>query len=303
MSDKNEIDRDDHTGTETTGHEWDGIKELDTPLPRWWLYIFYATVVWAIVYMVFMPAIPGLPGMAADGDHTRGLRNHSERVNVVAALEALEASREAGYAALDGASISEIENDPQLLQFVTAAGDAAFGDNCATCHGAGGQGFVGYPNLNDDVWLWGGSYDAIRETLLYGIRAEHDMTRFSQMPAYGRDELLTTAEIEAVADHVLSLSGQGEGNAQGAQIYAQQCVTCHMEDGRGDRLQGAPNLTDREWLYGSSRDQVINSIYRGPYGVMPAWEGRLDDRTIDALAAYVFLLGGGEAATAGPTGQ
>ncbi len=302
MSDHN-VEKDDHTGTATTGHEWDGIKELDTPLPRWWLWIFYATIVWSVIYMVFMPAIPGLPGMSADGDHTRGLRNHSERANVAVAMEALEASRASGFEALRGASIEEIENDPQLLQFVIAAGESAFGDNCATCHGAGAQGFIGYPNLNDDVWLWGGTYQDIHDTLMWGIRTDHPDTRFSQMPAFGRDELLSNAQIAAVSDHVLSLSGLAEPNAEGAEIYAIQCASCHMDDGRGDRLQGAPNLLDAEWLYGSERQQVIDIIYRGPYGVMPGWEGRLDDATIDALAAYVYLLGGGESATAGPTGQ
>ncbi len=303
MSDQNEIERDDHTGTATTGHEWDGIKELDTPLPRWWLWIFYATVAWSVVYWILMPAWPGWPGMDADGDHTRGLRNHSERANVIAAVDALEASRAAGYERLRGASIADIENDPALLQFVLAAGESAFGDNCATCHGSGGQGFVGYPNLNDDVWLWGGSFEEIHTTLRVGIRAEHPETRFSQMPAFGRDELLTNAQINAVTEHVLSLSGLAEANADGADIYDSQCASCHMDDGRGDRLQGAPSLVDGEWLYGSTPDQVAAIIYRGPYGVMPAWEERLDDTTIDALAAYVFLLGGGESATARPTGQ
>ncbi|RKQ95612.1 cytochrome-c oxidase, cbb3-type subunit III [Maricaulis maris] len=295
-----------HTGTETTGHEWDGIKELDTPLPRWWLYIFYACCAWAVVYWIFMPAWPALPGLAGETDHTRGLRNHSERANVAMALDALDAQRADGFAALAGSSITEIENDPELLGFVLAAGEAVYGDNCATCHGVGAQGFVGYPNLNDDVWLWGGSYDDIRTTLTVGIRSEHPDTRFSQMPAYGRDQLLSRAEIGDVTDYVLSLSGTSAdvGAIQrGATVFEVQCASCHMADGTGDRAQGAPNLTDRDWLYGGSREQVMATIHRGPYGVMPAWESRLDEATIDALAAYVFLLGGGEDATAGPTGQ
>ena len=304
MSDhENEIERDDHTGTATTGHEWDGIKELDTPLPRWWLWIFYATVAWSIVYWVLMPAWPGLPGMDASEDHTRGIRNHSERANVHEAVAELEAARAAGFEALRGTSIDEIENNPELLNFVRAAGESVFGDNCATCHGAGAQGFVGYPNLNDDVWLWGGSYEDIRATIRFGIRAEHDETRFSQMPAFGRDELLSRSEIADVSDYVLSLSGLAEANAEGREIYTMQCASCHMEDGSGDQFQGAPNLADREWLYGSSRDQVIEIVHRGPYGVMPFWEGRLNDATIDAVAAYVYLRGERDSATARPTGQ
>lgn len=307
MADENEtVETDAHSGTATTGHEWDGIKELDTPLPRWWLWIFYATIVWSLIYMVFMPAIPGLPGMSGDADHTRGLRNHSERANVAAQIDALHAARAENFARLQGASMEEIENDPDLLAFVRGAGEAAFGDNCATCHGAGAQGFAGYPNLNDDVWLWGGSYEEIRTTLRVGIRSEHAETRWSQMPAYGRDEILSRGEIDDVTDYVLQIAGgdhDAERAARGAEIYTLQCTSCHGDDGRGDRLQGAPNLVDAEWLYGSSRDQIRDTIYRGPFGVMPAWEDRLDEGSIDALAAYVFTLGGGEAATSGPTGQ
>lgn len=303
-----ETERDAHSGTQTTGHEWDGIKELDTPLPRWWLYVFYACCVWAVVYMIFMPAWPALPGMSGDSDHTRGLRDHSERANVAAAVAELHAARADGFAALEGASIADIENDPELLRFTLAAGDAVFGDNCATCHGTGAQGFVGYPNLNDDIWLWGGSYEDIRTTIRFGIRAEHDDTRYSQMPAFGREGLLNRGQIADVADYVLSLGG-GEADAdavsRGGEIYASQCASCHMADGTGDRSQGAPNLTDRDWLYGGEREQVIASIFRGPYGVMPAWEDRLDETTINALAAYVFLLGGGEGdgAALRPTGR
>mgnify|MGYP000595569162 CR=1 FL=1 len=307
MSEHDETrETDAHSGTETTGHEWDGIKELDTPLPRWWLYIFYASIVWSVIYMVFMPAWPALPGLAGETDHTRGLRNHSERANVAEALDELAEMRASGFAALEGASIDEIESNPELLGFVRAAGEAVFGDRCATCHGVGAQGFVGYPNLNDDIWIWGGSYDEIRHTLQVGIRSEHPDTRFSQMPAFGRDELLSRSEIADVSDYVLSLSGvSAEAGAvgRGQAIYDVQCASCHMDDGRGDRAQGAPNLTDQNWLYGGSREQIIATIHRGPYGVMPAWEDRLDDATIDALAAYVFLLGGGEDATARPTGQ
>ncbi|MEO1039094.1 MAG: cytochrome-c oxidase, cbb3-type subunit III [Pseudomonadota bacterium] len=292
---------DEHSGIETTGHEWDGIRELDNPLPRWWLWIFYATILWAVIYMVFMPAWPAPPGMQG---HTRGLRDHSERANVAAAMENLEAMRGPMFARLQeaadgGGGIDAIIADPDLLNFARAAGESAFGDNCATCHGAGGQGFIGYPNLNDDVWLWGGSFDDIRHTLHVGIRwDENQETRFSQMPAYGRDELLTSEELNAVTDHVMtlaSLAPAGENAALGAEIFETQCATCHMEDGRGDRTQGAPSLVDAEWLYGGSRDQIRNSIWRGPYGVMPAWDGRLDEPVITALAAYVYLLGGGEA--------
>jgi cytochrome c oxidase cbb3-type subunit 3 len=297
MAEEDHREVDAYSGVGTTGHEWDGIKELDNPLPRWWLWIFYATIVWAVVYMIFMPAIPAPPGM--DG-HTRGLRNHSERANVAVAMAELEALRGADFARLqaaaDSGGVDAIVNDPDLLNFALAAGDSAFGDNCATCHGAGGQGFVGYPNLNDDDWIWGGSFDDIRHTIRHGIRWEDDFdTRFSQMPAYGRDELLSRDEIAAVADYVLTLSGMIEpteaGRTTGAEIYEAQCSICHMADGSGDQSQGAPNLSDAIWLYGSSPEQVRDTIWRGPYGVMPAWQERLDEQTITALAAYVYLRG------------
>ncbi len=296
--DKIEVDA--YSGVSTTGHEWDGIKELDNPLPRWWLWIFYASIVWAVVYMIFMPAIPAPPGF--DG-HTGGLRNHSERANVAAAMDDLQAQRGPLFARLqeaaDTGGVAAIETDPELLNFALAAGQSAFGDNCSTCHGRGGQGFVGYPNLNDDVWLWGGSFEAIRETLHVGIRWDANPdTRFSQMPAYGRDGLLSRQEISAVTDYIMTLSDMVErteaGRTTGAEIYAQQCASCHGDNGLGDQTIGAPNLTDREWLYGSGKAQIESTIWRGPYGVMPAWEDKLSEETITALAAYVYLLGGGE---------
>lgn len=297
---KQERDVDAYSGVDTTGHEWDGIKELDNPLPRWWLWIFYASIAWSAVYMVFMPSWPALPGF--DG-HLRGLRDHSERANVAVQMEQLQSARGPLFDRLEAVvaegGIRAIESDPELLNFALAAGESAFGDNCATCHGSGAEGGIGYPNLNDDVWLWDGTFEGIRQTLHVGIRWEQNPdTRFSQMPAYGQDGLLSREEIGAVADYVMTLSAMIEPTeaalTTGAEIFAAQCSACHGEDGRGDRTQGAPNLTDRDWLYGSTPEAIRATIWRGPYGVMPAWEGRLDEEVITALAAYVFLLGGGE---------
>ena len=292
MSDKPEIDPE--TGVETTGHEWDGIKELDNPMPRWWLWIFYACIAISLVYMVLMPAWPALPGFQG---FTPGVVGNSERVNVAAAMSELQASRSEFYERLENASISEIRADDDLFSFALAAGRSAFGDNCATCHGSGAQGFAGYPNLNDDVWLWDGTYDGIHTTLEFGIRSEHPDTRYSLMPSYGRDEILSRDEIRDVRDYVMSLSNVAPfdmGAAQrGGQIYAQQCASCHGATGAGDQSLGAPDLTDQEWLYGGTPEQIEATIRRGPAGVMPAWTDRLDDATIAALATYVFSLGGG----------
>lgn len=289
MADK-EID--DHSGVETTGHEWDGIKELNNPLPRWWLIVFWVCVVWSIGYWILMPAWPGITG------YTKGVRNHSERANVAADLDALAAERaEATRRLIAAPSLAAIENDPDLLQFAMAAGGSLFGDNCATCHGAGGQGFKGYPNLNDDAWLWGGSLNDIRKTVNHGIRSDHPETRLNIMQAFGRDGLLAREQIEDLVHYVVNLSG-GEANsdavARAAPVFAQQCALCHGANGTGDQQQGAPDLTDAIALYGADAATVRDTIWNGRAGVMPAWEGRLSEEEIIALAVYVHALGGGE---------
>ncbi|MEM6535473.1 MAG: cytochrome-c oxidase, cbb3-type subunit III [Pseudomonadota bacterium] len=288
-------DVDSHSGVETTGHSWDGIKELNNPLPRWWLIIWYITIGWAVVYMVLMPAVPALPGL---GTNTTGLRNHSDRDLVGEAVQELKTARVAQSAALLDASLETIETDRNLQQFALAMGESLFGDNCATCHGAGGRGAIGYPILADDVWLWDGTLDGIEYTLRHGIRHEADVdTRYSLMPAFGRDKLLSPAQIDDLTEYVLNLSGAEadmDAVARAAPIYSQQCVACHMADGTGDRSQGAPNLTDAEWLYGNSPEAIYSTIYNARNSHMPAWQDRLDDASIKALAVYVHTLGGGE---------
>lgn len=276
------------TGTETTGHEWDGIKELNTPLPKWWLYVFYATIVFSVIYMVFYPAVPSLSG------YTRGLLNYSTREQLVQDLAEVRQARSTWLDRFEASTVEEIEQDPELLRYAMAGGHVIFADNCAPCHGAGGAGRPGYPVLADDVWLWGGSLDAIHQTLLYGIRSGHDETRVSDMPAFGKDGLLQREEIGAVTDHVLALAGQGEANTQGAQIFEEQCAACHGEDGTGNPELGAPNLTTGIWLYGGSRQDIIAQVSNPRHGVMPAWSGRLSDAEIKQLTVYVHSLGGGQ---------
>ncbi|MEP1143736.1 MAG: cytochrome-c oxidase, cbb3-type subunit III [Henriciella sp.] len=288
-------DIDGHSGVETTGHSWDGIKELNNPLPRWWLYVWYITIIWAVVYMILMPAIPALPGL---GTNTTGVRNHSDRDMVAVAVAELKTARVEQSATLLEASLEEIETDRDLQQFALAMGESLFGDNCATCHGAGGRGAIGYPTLADDVWLWDGTLDGIEYTLRHGIRHDDDLdTRFSLMPAFGRDKLLSADEIDALTEHVLMISGQVADTEEakiGAGLFSVQCASCHGDMGQGDRSQGAPNLTDTEWLYGSSESSIYATIYNARNSHMPAWQERLDDASIKALAVYVHTLGGGE---------
>ena len=285
------VEKDAITGTETTGHEWDGIKELNTPLPKWWVYVFYATILFSLVYVILFPAIPGLSG------YTRGLLGYDQREAFEESLAAAREHQAVWLDRMETASLQQIIDEPELQAFALAGGQAAFAENCVACHGLGGAGQAHYPTLADDEWLWGGTLDDIHATLLYGIRSEHPQTRLSVMPRYGADGILSREEIADVAHHVLSLSGRSddaEAAARGEEIYAFQCVACHGEAGGGLREFGGPNLTDEIWLYGGTLPEVIAQIANPRHGVMPAWEQRLDPNTINMLTVYVHALGGGE---------
>ena len=284
-------EKDPHSGTDTTGHVWDGIKELNTPLPRWWLVVFYATIVWAFAYWIFMPSWPTLSG------YTHGLLDHSQRADVATAVNALKAQRHAHESALARASLQQIQNDPDLQQFAMAEGHSLFGDNCAPCHGSGGQGALGYPNLNDDVWLWGGKLEDIQHTISVGVRSTNADTRQSQMPAFGRDKILKDTQIDDLTEYVVAISGRVANAAavhRASKLFADNCAACHGAKGLGDRAMGAPNLTDTDWLYGSTRAEIRDQIWNGHGGVMPTWSGRLTPEEIKSLAVYVHSLGGGE---------
>jgi cytochrome c oxidase cbb3-type subunit 3 len=279
-------------GPGTTGHEWDGIQELNNPLPRWWLWIFYACIAFAILWMVLYPAWP------VPGGYTPGTLGYSTRNEGVKALAELEASRGLALKGIETVPLEQIKADPKMMQAAIEGGRSAFKVHCVQCHGSGAAGGNGYPNLNDDDWLWGGDMASIHATLTNGIRHPgNDNTRMSQMPAFGKDGLLTKGEIAAVVEHVRVISGQ-EANktlaAQGATIFATQCASCHGEDGRGNRMFGAPNLTDGIWLYGGDRETLNHTIFYARGGVMPAWNERLSEGTIRKLTAYVHSLGGGE---------
>jgi cytochrome c oxidase cbb3-type subunit 3 len=290
MSEHHEVDS--VSGRSTTGHEWDGIKELNTPLPRWWILTFYATILWAIGYWVVYPAWPLVTG------YTTGLFHYSTRASVADELANLETLRGEKMKVLGSTSLAEIEKDPALLSLARARGRTVFGDNCAPCHGSGGAGAKGFPNLNDDDWLWGGSLDQIMQTIQFGARSGHAKAHEAQMLAFGRDAILKKDEIVTVANYVRSLSGlstaPGFDSAAGKKIFAENCVSCHGEEGKGNQEFGAPNLTDKIWLYGSDEATLVETVTNGRAGVMPAWNGRLDPVTIKALTVFVHSLGGGK---------
>jgi cytochrome c oxidase cbb3-type subunit 3 len=289
VSTKREIDT--VTGVETTGHEWDGIKELNKPLPKWWLYTFYASIIWAIGYWVVYPAWPTMTG------YTKGIWNYSQRAKVTAEVEAGKQAQAGMRSLLEKTPLADVRKNPELLRFATAAGSASFQTNCAPCHGRGAQGFVGYPNLNDDDWIWGGTIADIEKTIRHGIRSDDPQTRSNAMPKYGIEKLLDEKQIADVVEHVLALAGSQHDKAaatRGEQVYKSQCVDCHGADAKGKLDRGAPNLTDAIWLYGGSREAVTESIRTGRGGMMPAWAGRLDATTVKSLAVYVHSLGGGK---------
>lgn len=296
MSDKTRAEPriDEPTGTRLVGHEWDGIEELDTPMPRWWLWTFYATIAWAIVYVVLYPAWP-LVDRA-----TEGVLGWSSRGELADEMKAADLARRSVYEQIAATDITKLPANPELMGQAIAGGAAAFKQHCVQCHGAGAAGNpqYGYPNLNDDDWLWGGKLTDIEYTLTHGIRWEgSDQTRMSLMPSF--DGALEGPQLDALVNHVLSLSGRAKSSAMGAQLFEQNCVACHQADGSGDRNQGAPALNDAIWLYGSDPADIRRQILNPRHGVMPGWSDKLDPVTIKMLAAYVHSRGGGEAADEG----
>lgn len=283
---------DDISGTETTGHEWDGIKELNTPLPRWWLWTFYATIVFALGYVIAYPAWPLINGA------TPGLLGYSSRAELLREVDTARTAQSAQLEKVKTLPLEEIRKDADLLQFAVAGGRAAFRVNCIQCHGSGAAGGKGYPNLNDDDWLWGGTLDQIHATLLHGIRHTGDPdTRQSPMPAFGADGILKPEQISDVAEYALRLSGQtfdSEAATRGVTVYTENCVACHGEAGEGMREFGGPRLADPIALYVADKASIVAQITRPRHGVMPAWNTRLDEVTIKQLAIYVHSLGGGE---------
>lgn len=290
-SSKKEIDK--VTGVETTGHEWDGIKELNNPAPLWWLKIWIACIVFAVGYWFVYPAWPTLSNFTSG---YLGWSEYQQLSDGQKEIEAMRAQHEAKFAA---ASLEDIKKDKDLYDYGRAGGAVAFKNNCAACHGSGAQGGNGYPNLNDDDWIWGGKIDQIYQTIKFGVNNGNSNARSSQMQAFGRDGLLTSEQIGQVAEYVQKLH---EGDkavvtpayTKGKEIYAQNCTACHGEQGQGNQDMGAPRHSDNIWLYGGDLESIKATIYGGRQGVMPVWSERLDDSTIKKLAVYVHSLGGGQ---------
>lgn len=281
---------DEISGVETTGHEWDGIKELNNPLPRWWVWTFYATIVWAIGYTIAYPAWPLLT------DNTKGLLGWSSRANVATELSEAKAAQAVFLDRIAALPLDQIMADPELTQFATAGGAAAFKVNCSPCHGSGAAGGPGYPNLNDDEWLWGGDVQAIHDTIAHGIRYDADPdTRVSEMPAFA--DILEPEEIKQVSAYVWGLTNTPSDAAlaqAGATVFADNCASCHGEDAKGIRDFGAPNLADAIWLKVDGEAGIAAQVAQPKHGVMPAWNARLGDTTVKELAIFVHSLGGGE---------
>jgi len=276
------------SGVETTGHEWDGLKELNNPLPRWWLWVFLACCIWAAWFVFQRPMWP---------TH-RGVENYTQFKELAESQAQIRARQNAYLERFSDASLDEIMADAELYNFALAGGNAVFKENCATCHGTGAEGNIGgYPNLNDDDWLWGGKLTDIYQTIHSGIRdTAHTMeTRISAMPAFGVDNILPREDIQTLTDFVSKLhEGEDLTAHAGYKIFQENCATCHGADGKGGREVGAPNLADEIWLFGGSREQIFRSIYNPRMGMMPAWRYRLDENTLKQLAVYVHQLGGGE---------
>lgn len=278
----------------TTGHSWDGIQEYDNPMPRWWVWVFYATIVWGIGYSIAYPAWPLITGA------TPGVLGASTRADVAAEIKRFDDANSAIKQQLIDADMTTVSANPELMSFAQNAGAAVFRTNCTTCHGSGANGVEGkgYPSLLDDDWLWGGDIENIQTTITHGIRnTTHPEARYSEMPKFGVDGLLEPQQIAEVVEHVLKISGQEHDAtlaAAGEAVFIDNCSACHMEDGSGDINQGAPKLSDAIWLYGGSREAITYTVVNARFGVMPGWNDKLTEDEIRAVALYVHSRGGGQ---------
>jgi cytochrome c oxidase cbb3-type subunit 3 len=284
-------ERDPHTGHMTTGHEWNGITELNTRVPRAVYFFLITTALFAIGYWILMPAWP------LGSTYTRGILGIDQRAIVAESLQAAALDRAAWEDRIAKEDFAQIQADPELMAVVRETGHTLFGDNCAACHGRQAKGGKGFPNLTTDSWLWGGTPEKIAETIRVGVNSTHPESRSSQMLAFGKDGMLPRSDIENVVAYVRSLSqagGQGDASieqlAAGQQVFAQNCASCHGEQAAGNPDIGTPNLTDQFWIYGGDAASVFNTVWGGRQGHMPTWEGRLTAVQRKILALYLVDL-------------
>lgn len=281
-------ERDPHTGHMTTGHEWNGIKELNAPVPKAVLFFLAATFLFSLGYWILMPAFP------LGVSYTKGLLGIDQRKTVNEAVQAAAQDRAVWTGKLTDSDYAAIQADPKLMQIVRQTGHTLFGDNCAVCHGTKGQGGKGYPAIAQAPWLWGGEADTIAETIRVGINSGHADTRVSQMMAFGRDKILERSDILKVTAYVHSLSNKGNTPAatlqEGKAVFDANCVSCHGDDARGKAEVGAPDLTDKFWIYGGDVQSIFTTIQDGRQGWMPAWDNRLSPLERKILTLYLLDL-------------
>jgi cytochrome c oxidase cbb3-type subunit 3 len=283
-------ERDPYSGYLTTGHEWNGIKELNTPVPRLVYFSLIVTALFSLGYWILMPAFP------LGSTYTKGLLGEDDRAVVAASVKQATADRAAWAGQITDKSYADIQADPNLMAQVRATGSVLFGDNCAMCHGREAKGGRGFPNLTTSSWLWGGTPEAIEETIRVGINAQHPKTRISQMPAFGRDSMLKRDEMENVVAYVISLSKSGAGKAPadkvaaGKAVFAANCAACHGPEAKGNPEVGAPSLTDHYWMHGSDENALYADVWGGLQGHMPSWESRLSPLERKILALYIVDL-------------
>lgn len=281
-------ERDSYTGYLTTGHQWGELKELNTPVPRVLYFFLTLTFLFSVGYWILMPAWP------LGVTYTKGLLGIDQRKIVAASLQDEAMEHSVWSEKIQTESFSTIQSDPRLMNIVRETGHALFGNNCAACHGIDAKGGPGFPNLTTPSWLWGGKPEDIFNTIRVGINSAHPDTHVSQMPAFGRDQMLPRADVLKAATFVYSIS---HPNAKGLDaktieagkaVFAANCVACHGNDARGNPELGAPNLTDAFWIYGGDLETIDTTIWGGRQGHMPTWEGRLTDLDRKILTLYLL---------------
>jgi len=281
---------DPHSGHKTTGHEWNGIRELNTPIPKAVWFFIIVTHLFALGYWILMPAFP------TGESYTKGLLGADDKTRVMTQRRDTALARADWLRQVEATPYEQLLTDPAVLARIRVEGAQLFGDNCAVCHGADGRGVEGFPSLADRDWLWGGKPETVAETIRVGVNSTHPQTRASEMIAFGAGGILDATQVANAADYVMSLSlpafaqSKPDSVRAGRVVYEANCVPCHGPEGRGNQELGVPNLTDLAWVNGSDWESVYTVINHGRKGEMPSWEGRLSPAERKLLAAYVLDL-------------